>query len=782
MDLTIGLKNIYISFCFFLLLFSACTQIDFTDFSNNENPVVTCDNTKVTITVGDSYVPAFTVSDDKDSQEYLLNNIRIWVEDEWGTELNFETFTDIAGTYFVYIIATDSDGNTSDATVIEVVVSEKDVTPPVMTILGPVPYIINIGDVFNDPGARAVDNFDGDVSDRILTSGSVDAAHEGDYTIHYSVSDNAGNEATAERIVTVKDSQGDDMTKPEIQLLGDNPYTLYLGETYVDPGATATDNKDGDITDRIEKYDTVINTSVADTHTVHYRVSDVAGNIALASRMVSVEVYIDTIPPVITLLGDNPLLLNLGDAYTEPGATAEDNVDGDLTGAIDIDNDEVNTNQNGIYTVYYSVSDEAGNKGEAERVVVVGIIDSVPPVITLNGPNPMAIDYMGVYKEPGAYAMDSVGDVVDSIPFSQFTVKKDINVTVLGTYKVTYTVSDEAGNETSAEREVEVADTIAPVIIINGPNTINLGLGYPYTEYGASAMDNYDGDLTSQLDTVGDVNIMVGGTYTITYTVTDQHGNVGIAERKINVAFDTSPPIITLLGSNPMNVDLGGTFIDPGATAYDSTDGDITNNIVVTGTVNTSIADTYILTYSVSDTAGNSAEKTRNVIVSEDNTPPVITLNGSNPMNLSLGQNYNEPGATAYDDIDGDLTDSIEISGNVNTSSAGTYIITYTVSDKSGNEANKTRTVNVSGNIILTSGDNGTTIFSVNSETTFQINTSSTIRLYIYIIQGYGSFSFNGGQFSSYQVNNYYIDISPISGKITCVVRPTSSTRVRFSW
>ena len=66
-------------------------------------------------------------------------------------------------------------------------------------------------------------------------------------------------------------------------------------------------------------------------------------------------------------------------------------------------------------------------------------------------------------------------------------------------------------------------------------------------------------------------------------------------------------------------------------------------------------------------------------------------------MNLKLNEAYNEPGATATDDVDGDLTSKIKISGSVNTSVAGNYTITYTVKDSSKNQATVKRTVIVSG-------------------------------------------------------------------------------------
>jgi len=454
-------------------------------------------------------------------------------------------------------------------------------------------------------------------------------------------------------------------------------------------------NVDGNISYKIVKHDTIINTTIADTHLVYYTVEDAAGNTAMITRSVIVKEYQDTIPPMITLKGENPMHLNKGDAYIEHGAKAEDNIDGDISDKIEIDNNEVNIQANGVYTVYYSVSDAAGNTDTDERRVIVGIVDSVPPVISLRGPNPCSTDVYQSYNEPGAYAVD---DVDDTIQFNDFDVDHNININQLGSYTVTYTVSDASGNESSMERTVEVVDTIAPVIELNGPNPVNLGLGFDYNEMGVkSAIDNFDGDLTSQVEISGDVNSTVGGTYIVTYRVSDSHGNEGVVERIVNVAKDTDPPILTLKGDNPMNLFLGQTYIEPGATAYDSVDGDLTDKIEINGDVNSSVAGTYTITYTVSDTGGNTASTERTVAVEEDDKPPVITLKGDNPLPLLVGESYNEPGATAVDNVDGDLSSQIQIdNSNVNTSNAGTYEVLYSVSDNSGNKAEKKRTVIVS--------------------------------------------------------------------------------------
>ncbi len=78
---------------------------------------------------------------------------------------------------------------------------------------------------------------------------------------------------------------------------------------------------------------------------------------------------------------------------------------------------------------------------------------------------------------------------------------------------------------------------------------------------------------------------------------------------------DTAPPIITLIGETNMIITLETEFIDPGSSALDDTDGDITSNIQVTGYVDTSVVGDYVLTYSVSDLAGNTASAERIVSV-----------------------------------------------------------------------------------------------------------------------------------------------------------------------
>ncbi|TPE44942.1 DUF5011 domain-containing protein [Pontibacter mangrovi] len=82
------------------------------------------------------------------------------------------------------------------------------------------------------------------------------------------------------------------------------------------------------------------------------------------------------------------------------------------------------------------------------------------------------------------------------------------------------------------------------------------------------------------------------------------------------------------------------------------------------------------------------------------NTAPAITLLGDNPMTLTVGDTYTEPGATATDAEDGDISASIVITGTVDTATAGTYTKYYNVTDSQGlaaTEATRTVQVNAAG-------------------------------------------------------------------------------------
>jgi hypothetical protein len=177
--------------------------------------------------------------------------------------------------------------------------------------------------------------------------------------------------------------------------------------------------------------------------------------------------------------------------------------------------------------------------------------------------------------------------------------------------------NNSVGSESLSQGKITiVADTTVPVITLLGDATVTIEVGSDYTDDGATASDNYDGDITDDIVVVNPVDTDVVGTYTITYNVSDAAGNAATeVTRTVNVV-DTTVPVITLLGDATVTIEVGNDYTDAGATASDNYDGDITDDIVVVNPVDSDVVGTYTITYNVSDAAGNTAvEAIREVIV-----------------------------------------------------------------------------------------------------------------------------------------------------------------------
>jgi hypothetical protein len=322
------------------------------------------------------------------------------------------------------------------------------------------------------------------------------------------------------------------------------------------------------------------------------------------------------------------------------------------------------------------------------------VVDTTIPVITLVGANPQTIEVGAPYVELGATAVDNIdGDISGSIVVDASAV----NAGLVGSYAVTYDVVDSEGNAVQVVRIVEVVDTTVPVITMLGVTPVTIEVGSTYVDAGATAADSYDGDLTGSIVTVNLVNSAVVGSYTVTYDVTDANGNAAAQVARTVAVVDSAVPVITLVGANPQTIEAGLPYVELGATAADSYDGDITASIVRDATaVDAAVVGSYVVTYDVTDSSGNEAVQVTRTVNVVDTTIPVISLLGTSPITVELGSPYGDAGATAYDLADGDITGSIVTVNLVDTSVAGSYIITYNVTDSSGNVAVQvTRTVTV---------------------------------------------------------------------------------------
>lgn len=189
-----------------------------------------------------------------------------------------------------------------------------------------------------------------------------------------------------------------DTTAPVITILGSNPVTLNAGTFYSDAGATATDNVDGVITSRIVVTNNV-NPNVVGVYSVRYRVSDMAGNIASANRVVRVVPAGDvTAPTIVVLSPESARIYNYSNinltVQTESNAVVQYSVDGGVFSsmAYNVASDNFNSLVNftdGTHTVSFTATDMAGNVGTEDVTFYVNVSasgNSTFPIITVITP------------------------------------------------------------------------------------------------------------------------------------------------------------------------------------------------------------------------------------------------------------------------------------------------------------------------------------------------------------------------------------------------------------
>src|SRR5206468_2644008 len=143
-----------------------------------------------------------------------------------------------------------------------------------------------------------------------------------------------------------------------------------------------------------------------------------------------------------------------------------------------------------------------------------------------------------------------------------------VDANTVGSYTLSYTVDDGHGNHAAATRSVEVVDTTPPVLSLVGAASVTLECHTPFSDPGATASDVCAGNLSSAIVVSGSVDANTVGSYTLSYTVDDGHGNHAAASRSVQVV-DTTPPVLSLVGAASVTLECHTPFSDPGATASD---------------------------------------------------------------------------------------------------------------------------------------------------------------------------------------------------------------------
>merc|ERR1711967_153673 len=166
---------------------------------------------------------------------------------------------------------------------------------------------------------------------------------------------------------------------------------------------------------------------------------------------------------------------------------------------------------------------------------------------------------------------------------------REFNCRSLGDYVRTYTVVDQDSNKQFKTRTYTVVDSTIPTIeVMGGDETLEASRDVEYTDKGATCSDVVDGELSHAVEVSGEVvNMRIPGTYLIQYDCSDLSGNPAASKKRTIVIQDTTCPELSLTISSLQYVEAGFPYVDAGATATDTLDGDITQYIWTDGnTVN----------------------------------------------------------------------------------------------------------------------------------------------------------------------------------------------------
>ncbi|MDT7830507.1 PKD domain-containing protein [Pricia sp. S334] len=413
----------------------------------------------------------------------------------------------------------------------------------------------------------------------------------------------------------------------------------------------------------------------------------------------------DSVPPKIALLGEHPYTIQRGGTYDDPGAMATDDVDGDISANLVVDDSKVNTAQVGAYRVTYNVKDASGNAAvEVIRTVTViaggnpqrgendiltfavpgqqdaSVIDPTRHTVTINVPSGTATNVAPIALSVSADA---------SITPSRDEVRDFIN-------PVTYIVSAQNGDQqewtvtvnvaASSDKSIEsftmagVAGVISDTdILVTLPPGSDASSQTPAVQFIGAGLSPNSGTT-------------VDFTTTVPYTVTAEDGST--KEYKVTVIVEKSTEKeITDFVIEGVPGSIDGTTITVTLPAGND-EKSLSPTIVHTGE---SISPAFDSTHDFTDpvsftvTAEDGSQKTYGVSVTITGDRPTANIS-ANPMTVSLNQDINFTGDASTDDIQiisyswdfGDGTTSSAANPVHSYSSHGIYTVSLTVADDGG--------------------------------------------------------------------------------------------------
>ena len=420
--------------------------------------------------------------------------------------------------------------------------------------------------------------------------------------------------------------------------------------------------------------DSAANYQVATSHSFTINATDSIGNVTSTGAL-SVSV-VDATAPTIT----SGVVSSVNDGDTALGSMSSNEavtwsitgsgVSISSSGAVTLDS-AANAGSATSHSFTVTATDGSGN-ATTTGTLSVPVVDTTAPVISLVGNAVVSLELGTAYSDAGATATDTKDGTVTS----SITTVSDVDVNTVGTYTVTYNVADVAGNTaTQVTRTVNVgSDTTIPVISLVGSASVDVERANAYSDLGATATDNVDGTITSNIVTVNGVDVTTSGTYTVTYDVNDAAGNAATQVTRVVTVADTTPPGLTVANLN-LNVADGATALG-NVSADESVTWSVTGSgvsISSSGSVTLDSPADYLVrtSYSFEITATDAYGNFRRIpviVVVDDITAPLFDYSG-------LVTSIND-GGTALGSVSSNEPVTWSISGSgVSISSEGTITL-----------------------------------------------------------------------------------------------------------
>ncbi|WP_218084104.1 putative Ig domain-containing protein [Staphylococcus epidermidis] len=671
------------------------------------------------------------------------------------------------GRYDITVTTIDESGNATETTF---TIDVKDTTKPTVESIANQTQEVNteiepIKIEARDNSGQAVTNKvdglpDGVTFDEATNTISGTPSEVGSYDVTVTTTDESGNSETTTFTIEVKDT-----TKPMVESVADQTQEV---NTEIEPiKIEAKDNSGQTVTNKVEglpdgvTFDEATNTisgtpSEVGSYDVTVTTTDESGNVTETTFTIDVE---DTTKPTVEDIADQTQEVNTEiepikiEARDNSGQAVTNKVDG-LPAGVTFD-EATNTisgtpNEVGNYDITVTTTDESGNV--TETTFTIDVEDTTKPTVESIADQTQEVNTeidpikIEATDNSGQAVTNKVDGLPDGVTFDEATNTISGTPSEVGSYDITVTTTDESGNATETTFTIDVEDTTKPTVedIANQTQEVNTEIDpikIEATDNSGQAVTNKVEGLPAGVTFDEATNTISGtpsevGSYTVTVTTTDESGNATETTFTINVE-DTTKPTVEDIADQTQEVN---TEIEPikieardnsGQAVMNKVEG-LPNGVTFDETTNTisgtpSEVGSYDITVTTTDESGNATETTFTIDV-EDTTKPTVEdiADQTQEVNTEITpitiESEDNSGQAVTNKVEG-LPDGVTFDEATNTisgtpSEVGSYDITVTTTDESGNSETTTFTIDVEDTTKPTVEDIADQTQEVNTEIT----------------------------------------------------------------